>query len=122
MGIKMIDSEESKSIRKVLKKYSKVDVASYNENLRGSFVIKNYRKYKFHEEVDVEFNGEIFAKLNESPNSEWLNSSIYNKETISKVKVNRFIRRFLFNEVRDYCRYFGVDIKFLTDIKKINWT
>jgi hypothetical protein len=39
----------------------------------------------------------------------------------SKIKINKLIKKLLFNEVRDHAAYFGIDIGFLNDIKKIKW-
>jgi hypothetical protein len=40
---------------------------------------------------------------------------------VSKIKVNKLIKRAIFNEVRDQAAYFGVNLRYATEIKKINW-
>ena len=48
-------------------------------------------------------------------------SDIYGKKGISKIKVNKLIKRSIFNEVKDQAAYFGINLRYMTEIKKINW-
>ena len=41
---KCINNEDSKVTKKLLKKFSKKDIASFNDKLRGSFNIVGFRK------------------------------------------------------------------------------
>ena len=61
MGRQCINDEDSKVTKKALKKFSKKDIMLFNKRLRGSFTIVGFRKYEFTNEVDIEFNGELFA-------------------------------------------------------------
>ena len=36
-------------------------------------------------------------------------------------KVNKLIKRSIFNEVKDQAAYFGINLRYMTEIKKINW-
>jgi hypothetical protein len=121
MGEYLFINDETKLINKTLKRFSTVDVAPYNTRLKGSFTIKKYRKYEFHEEVDIEFKGELMAKKDIESNFEWFKSDIYNQENVSKIKLNRLIKKLLFDEVKTYCTYFGIRLTDSADIKKINW-
>lgn len=123
MGVygKCISDDDSKAIKKSLKKFSKREIASFNDRLRGSFTIVGFRKYQFTNEVDIEFNGDLCARTNSFRNVEWFKSDIYGKKGISKIKVNKLIKRAIFNEVKDQAAYFGINLRYVTEIKKINW-
>lgn len=121
MGKVTIKNEDINSVKKVLKKFSEKKISSSNDRLRGSFKITTYRKYEFKEEVDVEFKGEIFAKYN-TEDSQWFKSDIYSNEDISTIKVNKLIKNNIFDEVKTQCSYFGINLKLLSDIKKIKWS
>ena len=117
----VISNEETKSTKKVLKKFSEVDISFYNERLKGSFKITNYRKYPYREEVDIEFKGELFAVHCSLSGKQWHKSDIYNARGTSKIKVNKIIRRSLFNEVKAYCAYFGISLRYADNLKKVKW-
>ena len=118
---KCIADDDSKVIKKSLKKFSKREIASFNDRLRGSFSIVGFRKYQFTNEVDIEFNGEICAMHSSLAVLTWFKSDIYNQKSVSKIKVNNLIKRAIFKEVRDQAAYFGVNLRYVTEIKKINW-
>jgi len=118
---KCITDDESKAIKKLVKKFSKREIASFNDRLRGSFTIVGFRKYQFTNEVDIEFNGEICAKHSSLAVLTWFKSDIYNQKSVSKIKVNKLIKRAIFNEVKDQAAYFGINLRYVTEIKKINW-
>ena len=123
MGVygKCISDDNSKVIKKSLKKFSKREIASFNDRLRGSFTIVGFRKYQFTNEVDIEFNGEICARHSSLAVLTWFKSDIYNQKSVSKIKVNKLIKRAIFNEVKDQAAYFGINLRYATEIKKINW-
>jgi hypothetical protein len=116
-----INDEESKAIKKLLKKFSKKEILPLNDRLRGSFTIVGFRKYQFNNEVDIEFNGELQAKYGSLAALTWLKSDIYNQKSTSKVKVNKLIKRAIFKEVKDQAAYFGIDLRYVEEIKKIKW-
>lgn len=121
--MRMLRTLETKATLRALKKFgNKISIS--NNSLRGTLTIKNYRKYKFLHEVDIIFEGEIYVNLNRK--RDWYDSSIMNKPLplgarISKVKVNRFIRKNMLFEVKTYCKYFDVDLSSYDLIKKIIW-
>ena len=123
MGVygKCISDDDSKVIKKSLKKFSKREINSFNDRLRGSFTIVGFRKYQFTNEVDIEFNGDLCARTNSFVDTEWFKSDIYGNKGISKIKVNKLIKRSIFNEVKDQAAYFGINLRYITEIKKINW-
>lgn len=118
---KCIIDEDSKTIKKLLKKFSKKEIISFNERLRGSFSIVGFRKYHFINEVDIEFNGEIFARHDSLAVLTWFKSDIYNQKGVSKIKVNKLIKRAIFKEVKDQAAYFGINLRYVEEIKKIKW-
>ena len=81
---KCISDDDSKAIKKSLKKFSKREIASFNDRLRGSFTIVGFRKYQFTNEVDIEFNGEICARHSSLAVLTWFKSDIYNQKSVSK--------------------------------------
>jgi len=50
--------------------------------------------------------------------TEWFKSEIYGQQGISKIKVNKLIKRHIFQEVKQQAAYFGIEIKFIDEIKK----
>jgi hypothetical protein len=72
--------------------------------------------------VDIQFKGKIKAKYN-SMYSEWFDSSIMTNKalTVSKIKINRFIRKSSFSDVKYMMNYFDVDIKAYSYIKNLKW-
>jgi hypothetical protein len=119
--MKMIKDENTIATKKAVKKFSNVEISPTNNTIRGSFKIKNFRKYSTHSEVDIEFVGEIFAKTSIYESKRWYSSEIYSKKGISKIKVNKLIKRHLFKEVKSHALYFGIDIKWIENIKKVTW-
>jgi hypothetical protein len=118
---KCISDDDSKAIKKSLKKFSKRNIGSFNDRLRGSFTIVGFRKYQFTNEVDIEFNGELHAVRNSLEGLQWLGSDIYNQNGISKIKVSRLIKKLIFKEVKDQAAYFGINLRYIEEIKKLKW-
>jgi len=117
----VINDDEAKAIKKLIKKFSGTDISFTNGTLRGSFKIVNFRKYYSHHEVDIEFKGEVFAKTSVLDGKRWFSSEIYGQKNISKIKVNKLIKKHLLSEVRSNAAYFGIEIKWIENIKKITW-
>lgn len=113
-------SEQALEKKYFIKKFStgiKVDT----QKIRGHFTITSYRKYSCKEEVDVVFKGEIFCKIGRTPAQWYGNEIIGIYKNISKVKLNRLLRKSLFEDVRRRCRLFSADLWTYHDIKKIKW-
>ncbi len=120
----VINDDMTKSVKKILKKHSKKQVSVNNEFMKGTFTVKTYRKYQFREEVDILFEGEIYAKYRrplQPLTREWFKSDILRDRGVSKIKVNKLIKKYLFDEVQTYLAYFGVRIRFIEEIKKVTW-
>jgi hypothetical protein len=117
----VINDDEAKAIKKLIKKFSGSDISITNGVLRGSFKIVNFRKYPMNHQVDIEFKGEVFAKTSVLDGKRWFSSEIYVQKNISKIKVNKLLKRNLLTEVRSHAAYFGIDVKWVENIKKITW-
>jgi len=115
----IIQTEESKGIKKSLEKWGEVPIR--NEYLDGVIKIKNYRKYTWAEEVDVIFEGKIFVRIMRE-SKRWHSSSILKTHNISTVKLNRFLRKCSLVDIQRRMNYFGVNIGQYYNIKKIKWS
>lgn len=118
---------ETKNLRKTIIKFSK-DIPAVGERHRGVFSITGYRVYDItpntnYVEIEMVFNGEILVSVSQLKGSEWLDSDILksDKYRISKVRLNKFLKNRLFNEVNNYLSYFDAKINGLYEIKKIKW-
>jgi hypothetical protein len=114
----IVENIETKGIKKSLPKWGEIPIST--DYLNGVIKIKNYRKYNFSEEVDVVFEGKIFVRIN-NENRKWYGSSILKTHRISIVKLNRFLRKSCLFDVKTRMNYFGINIKFYDNIKKVKW-
>jgi hypothetical protein len=116
----IIQNEETKAIKKVLPKFGSLQIN--NSKIKGGVRIIGYRKYSWGEQVDIEFIGKIYARVTWGK-MEWFDSSIMNNKDVkvSKVKVNRLIRRNLLNDVKLRLNYFGININEHSQITKLKW-
>lgn len=127
MRTQTIKTAEVKTVRRIVKKYGTLTVK--NNKVDGVLQIVGYRKVectkwgysKFDEHVDVVFKGKIYATMNER--LKWLQHSdiVQNVKAISQVKLNRVLRRFLFEDVQLRTAFFGVRLFQSSDIKKVKW-
>ena len=115
----VLNSEDSKATKLAAKKFGSFEIDT--PKLKGVIDIVNYRKYSVREEVDIVFKGKICAKVNYS--SEWFEMDDIKKmgKRISKIKLNRFIRKSCILDVTRRMKYFGADIRYYNDIKKLTW-
>jgi hypothetical protein len=120
MGYQII-TEETIAIRKLLKKYGNLIIS--NSDIDGEIIIKNYRKYRFRVEVDIEFKGKLFVKAPGTPKRDWHYSNIVTEKNcnISKRKLNRYIRMCLITSVRNRMRIFSAELTNYQEISKIKW-
>jgi len=113
--------DESKAIKFFVTKYLK-NIPTKNDNLQGKFTIKNIRRYRFETEVEVVFQGKIQARIGRKGLS-WYGPEILTDKNykISKVKLNRFIRKSLTKEIEHRLSFFSESIRYYNNIKKITW-
>jgi hypothetical protein len=115
----VINNENTEAIKRVIKKYG---ITQINDKYAvGTATIVNYRKYQNHNEVDIVFEGKIYARINGE--DQWLTLDDIKKfgERVSKIKLNRLIKESCLFDVRTRMNYFDVRIYRYTDIKKITW-
>jgi hypothetical protein len=127
MRTQTIKTAEVKTVRRIVKKYGTLTVK--NNKVDGVLQIVGYRKVEcnkwgystFDEHVDVVFTGKIYATMNGG--LKWIQHSdiIQNVKVISQVKLNRVLRRFLFEDVQLRTAFFGVRLFQSSDIKKVKW-
>ncbi len=110
-----VNTDEVKVTKQVLGRLGELKLEA--KNIKGVVKIVGYRKYVYRNEVDIEFTGTVYAQRRSVP--EWLPTELLKSTTFSKIKVNRLVRKYLFPELRCHLRYLGVELKYLTDIKKL---
>lgn len=123
--MKCIKDQEVSVINKTLLK-QKVEI---DENgLKGSLTISRVRKYQPYAdnikingktpenwEIEIIFNGLLKGKLDKV---EWFSSEILERKNVSKIRVNKIIKRKLYNFVETRLLFWGIsDYK----IKKVTW-
>ena len=120
MGRYVIKNSNTLGIKKLLSKYGSISIQT--DKLEGNLKVVGYRKYLLYEEIDVEFSGKIKAIVTRGK-LEWMNSSIITDKSkkVSKIKVNRFIKKASLAEIKRQMNYFGVKINDYTFIKKLKW-
>jgi hypothetical protein len=114
----IIQTDETRAIKKSLKKWGEIPIS--NEHVEGTIKIFNYRKYGYCEEVDVVFQGNIFVRMGHLKRA-WYGSTIQKTHNISKIKLNRFLRKSSLFDIKTRMKYFGVEIGDYYNIRKIKW-
>jgi hypothetical protein len=119
MSRHVINSENAKAIKLLSKKYGSFEIDT--PKIKGVVDIVNYRKYSTHEEVDIILRGKINAIINNT--REWLELEDIKKigVSISKIKLNRFIKKSCIFDITTRMRYFGADIQYYNEIKNVKW-
>lgn len=117
----VIQDESTKAIKKLLPKYSSFNID--DERIKGVVEIIGYRKYAWGEEIDIKFTGKVSARMNYSDTPIWYDSSVMTDKgiNVSKVKINRLIKKRCFDNVKQRMHYFDVRIHTYSVIKKIKW-
>lgn len=115
---RMIRTQKNKELKSVVLKYSQ-SIKTKNPNLNGTISIKNLRVYSYHMEIDVEYSGKVFLRYARA--SKWYDSSIKNQKNISKIKLNRILKKYVINDITFQLNMFGLNLKHWDTIKKINW-
>ena len=118
------DKDTTEVFTYLKKRHSKVKVDIENK-IQGEIKIKSVRKYslypdkdKFRYEVDVEFTGDLWGRVN------WGHAQRFSYENVaklSKVRAYRLIRKIILSELQKRLILFGVDITHIKDIKKLKW-
>ena len=104
MGKYCLQTNEVKAIKKSLKKWGQIHV--------------DVRRYPLWWEADVELQGLSYFNYKKGRN---FYTSDIQKENVSKIKVNRLLREYVFKHVSMRLKYFDADIRQTHNIKKIKW-
>lgn len=115
----VIKTPETSATKKALGMFSK-NIKIENNQVKGTFSVSGYRKYNYGEELDVEFNGIIHVKLGRKPYF-WYGKEVVNESNVSKIKLNRFLKKSIYKELKRHTAYFGVNLRYYSEIKKIIW-
>jgi hypothetical protein len=115
----VIQTKETKNMKRIVKKYGSVRIQ--NDKMDGVIQIVGYRKYNFHEEVDVTFTGKMNVSIGWG--KEWVPFEKYAEiiERISHRRLNRLVRHILYWEAKEFLLIFGVRLTTASEIKKITW-
>ena len=129
--------KKNTTLDKIVKKFYSRGFQFVDERVKGQVKIKKVRLYEDQTvsgsyvnyctrqyEVDFIFEGELMAINPDNGNLEWLKSDIVNYPNVSKIKVNKVLRRKLENRVLDIMELFGVDeVKYygMVKLKKVTW-
>lgn len=122
--------KKNTTLDKIVKKFYSRGFQFVDERIKGQLKIKKVRLYEDiiyrtrQYEVDFIFEGELMAINPDNGNLEWLKSDVVNNPNVSKIKVNKVLRRKLENRVLDIMELFGVDeVKYygMVKLKKVTW-
>ena len=124
--------KKNTSLDKIVEKFKSRGFNISNDKIRGEVKIKKVRIYESEGssflskkyEVDFIFEGEIYASNPESGKSEWIKSDIVNVPKVSKIKVNKFLRRRLEEKIMDIMELFSVkEVRYygIIQLKKVIW-
>jgi hypothetical protein len=110
---------EAKALRRVVKKYGTLNIK--DDTIEGTIQITHYRQYDFQEEVDVTFVGKIYVKY--GGYLIWFDHQLYTKdfESISKIKLDRVLRKLFFSHLQFHLLIFGVRLNYISEIKNVKW-
>lgn len=119
MGSYVIDNEHARAVKRAIKKFGTTQVN--DDFVVGTVTIVNYRKYQLRNEVDIIFEGKIYAMINGE--ARWITLDDIKKfgERVSKIKLNRLIKESCLFEVKARMNYFDVRINRYEEIKKVTW-
>ena len=114
-----IRTPEKLQLRSFVKKYVKNVPISTNA-LQGTFSITNIRFYTCIVEIEVAFTGKMYGRMGRNPNV-WLSSEVLNMERVSKIRINRFIKKSLVKKIESRLALFGLEFRHYSYIKKLKW-
>jgi hypothetical protein len=112
-----LNTNQTRGIKKALKKWGQITID--DDNFKGVVTIKNVRKYAAWHEADVELKG--MATFNYNRKKIFYHSEIQKRQGVSKIKINRILRGYIFQYVSMRLKYFDVGLRDTYNIKKITW-
>jgi hypothetical protein len=125
MSTNRIKNNDTEATKKVVFKY--LNISILNDGIEGSIKVVGFRKYNTHfyrnggatTEIDIEFTGKYKAR--NGRNDIWVDSKIYKSPGYSKIKMNRILRKKIFQTLKDRAKLFSIDLDYYSCIKKIKW-
>lgn len=114
-----IKTPENRILKSFVVKYVK-DIEVSSHTLQGTFSIKNIRFYKYTVEIDVLYKGKIFGRRGGDKNN-WLSSDILKEDRVSKVRVNKMIRKALLSKLESRLELFDITLRHYSYIKTLKW-
>lgn len=112
-----LKTNQTRGIKKALKKWGQITID--DDNFKGVVTIKNVRKYAAWHEADIELKG--MAAFRYDRKKCLFASEIQKRQNVSKIKINRILRKYAFQYVSMRLKYFDVDLRDTYNIKKIIW-
>lgn len=137
--MKCLKDPETQYVNGLVKKYGQdVDIffghlsgihgLNKTKILEGTFSIKSIRKYRrgvFGSgpcyEIDLILNGKIFVWWNGE--RKFWGSELLQYKNVSKVRVNKIIRKNILKDIQIYLLTFGIDVShyYSLSVKKVEW-
>ena len=122
--MKCLRDRETIGIIKYIKRKHSVIKIDEPESIDGQVSIKSIRKYQtyqnyFRYEVDVEFKGQFWHKSYHQKEPKKYEHKDF--PGLSKIKVNRIIRKKIISYLNTRLSLFGIEIKHYDSITKFKW-
>lgn len=118
MKLKCLKTPDIVATKKVALKYLNIKLNS--EEIQGDITVCGYRHYNWGaDEIDINFNGKY--KIKSAGRFIWVDSDTYKNPRYSKIKINRILRKKIFEVLKHRARMFSIKIEHYSSIKKIKW-
>lgn len=120
LNIYNFSNEDKKVYKSLCKKYLQKIPLTNKEKVKGELKIKNIRFYPHCIKVHIVFNGVMYGRYNRLV--DWRDSSLLQKPNVSKIKVNRLLRRYTTPDIRENLLKLGIRTDFFSfEIYKVEW-
>ena len=91
-----------------------------NNFVKGTVKLQNIRFYfGSYVEVEVLFEGKLKARYFKV--TDWFGTELLDFERISKIKINRKIKKSIYDDLRRKLKFFDINLTDYSQIKKIKW-
>jgi hypothetical protein len=115
----VIKTPEAKALRRVVKKYGTLEIN--DDKVKGTIKITHYRQYDYEEHVDVTFQGKVYVRYGGILMWVDYKKVMEDSKCISKLKLNKVLRRFFFAYLQSHLLFFGVRLNYSADVKGVKW-
>jgi hypothetical protein len=110
---------ETVGIIKYIKRKHSVIKINDEDSICGEVIIKSIRQYRYRNEVDVEFKGQFWHKSYHQKEPKKYEHKDF--PGLSKIKVNRMIRKKIISYLNTRLSLFGIEVKHYDSITKFKW-